>query len=197
MNYKQKFVILAGLGVIAVIAAFPPVFEMASKQSTTGVPAIRKVVNYKFVFDVSSEEINYNRLMLQCLVVLIIIILTVFALSFGGSRARHIQVFQAAMLRKELVKHENEIKKRGKSEEKLRRRVSELTFAKEMLTKRVEQQAKEINAAKEELNQIISQSDLPEDLVEVSLPIEEASSKEPSLNRDKLRNLAEFAKRLT
>ena len=76
MNWKQKLVLWLGIIVFVGMALYPPAYVQQHYETSTGAASYKQVTQYTWLFDISGQKMNYDRLFLQWAVV--------FAVTIGG-----------------------------------------------------------------------------------------------------------------
>jgi len=79
MNEKQKIVLRIGILAIVLMTIFPPVSHNVTYQVSSDTINSRSVTHYDFLLTASSKNIQYNRLLLQCFIVIIITGVLIYA----------------------------------------------------------------------------------------------------------------------
>ena len=70
MNWKQKLVLWLGIIVFVGMTLYPPVFVQEAYETSGGAASYKEVTQYIWLFDISGQKINHDRLFMQWAIVL-------------------------------------------------------------------------------------------------------------------------------
>jgi hypothetical protein len=70
MNWKQKLVLWLGIIVFVGMTLYPPVFTQELYETSSGSANYHEVTVYIWLFDISGQKMNHDRLFMQWAIVL-------------------------------------------------------------------------------------------------------------------------------